>query len=115
MNDTRIRHVASGSNRDGVRRCKGRDDGASREKWDVELGRQWQEEIDHERALQTADDLVRWGPPEAWPNYELKRARLRNLARSVRELMLGLPADALVLTEHDLTGRGGLLAGRADL
>ncbi len=34
-----------------------------REQWDVELGRQWQEEIDHERALQTADDLVRWGPP----------------------------------------------------
>jgi len=86
-----------------------------REQWDVELGRQWQEEIDHERALQTADDLVRWGPPEAWPNYELKRARLRNLARSVRQLMLGLPAEALVLTEHDLTGRGGLLAGRADL
>jgi hypothetical protein len=29
--------------------------------------------------------------------------------------MLGLPADAQVLTEQDLTGRSGLLAGRVDL
>lgn len=85
------------------------------DQWDVELGRQWQREIDHERVLQTPFDLSRWGPPEAWPNYELKKARLRNLTRSLRQLMVGLPADAHVLTEHDLTGRGGLLAGRADL
>lgn len=85
------------------------------DQWEAELGRKWQEEIDHERASQSGGDLARWGPPETWPNFELKRARLRNLARSVRRLMLELPADAHVLTEHDLTGRGGLLAGRVDL
>jgi hypothetical protein len=85
------------------------------DQWDVELQRKWREEIDHERAAQTTDDQLRWGPPEGWPNYELKKARLRNLARSVRELILDLPSGAHVLTEHDLTGRGGLLVGRADL
>lgn len=85
------------------------------DQWDVDLQRKWREEIDRERAVQTSDDQVRWGQPEAWPNYELKRARLRNLARSVRQLMLDLPSEAHLLTEHELSGRGGLLVGRADL
>jgi hypothetical protein len=85
------------------------------DRWEAELEQGWCTGAANESLLQSDEDLARYGPPEAWPHYALKRARLTNLARRVRQLLIGLPGDAQVLTEQELTGRGGLLAGRADL
>jgi hypothetical protein len=54
-------------------------------------------------------------PVARWPGYQLKRARLFQVAGRVRELIAALPDDAEVLTEVPLSAFEGRLFGRADL
>jgi CRISPR/Cas system-associated exonuclease Cas4 (RecB family) len=83
------------------------------EGWKDDVGRIWDAELalEHMRvqAAGVADE------PRMWPGYQLKRARLFHVAGRVRELLVGLPPDAAVLTEEPLSAASGLLYGRADL
>ena len=54
-------------------------------------------------------------PPERWPGVELTRARLRVVARRVRDLLHDAGPGAEALTELSLRSADGLLGGRIDL
>ena len=53
--------------------------------------------------------------PTRWPGYQLKRARLFQVAGRIREFLEALPREAEVLTEQPLTAEEGRLYGRPDL
>jgi hypothetical protein len=77
------------------------------EGWLLELDRIWREFVQNEAgSLEVA---------ESWPNYQLKRARLRRTAGQLRELLTTLPPDAVVIPEEAMVGLGGRLKGRPDL
>jgi hypothetical protein len=83
------------------------------EAWKSEAERLWDSEVDAERdrlaGAGSSDD------PARWPGYQLKRARLFQVAGRVRELLVDLPPGCEVLTEVGLKSDDGLLYGRADL
>jgi PD-(D/E)XK nuclease superfamily len=53
--------------------------------------------------------------PTRWPGYQLKRARLFQVAGRIREFLDALPTEAEVLTEQPLSAQDGRLYGRPDL
>lgn len=77
--------------------------------WEERLQVVWQETCEEEAR-------ERWQQAaELWPGYELKRALLRYVAAGIRELIVGLPSDALILTEPLLTSADNLLEGKPDV
>jgi CRISPR/Cas system-associated exonuclease Cas4 (RecB family) len=66
-------------------------------------------------ASATAGELARFGAPEDWPKFELKRARLLRLTRRLRDLLDALPDDVTLATEMPLSACEGRLYGVADL
>jgi CRISPR/Cas system-associated exonuclease Cas4 (RecB family) len=53
--------------------------------------------------------------PDLWPDFQLKKARLRRLAKRLRGILSSLPEASEVLPELLLSGNEGKLQGRADL
>jgi RecB family exonuclease len=83
------------------------------ESWKSEIDRLWQIEVDAGRANRAESGSP--NDPARWPGYQLKRARLFQVAGRVRALLGDLPASCEVLTEVSLESGDGLLYGRADL
>lgn len=85
------------------------------------LSPEWKEEVRllwetyAEAEEQSAEAEGAHEPVARWPGYQLKRARLFQVAGRVRELIAALPEDAEVLTEAPLSAFEGRLFGRADL
>jgi RecB family exonuclease len=81
--------------------------------WRQLVEEQWDREVaaEHDRG-QAADHL---GEPGKWPGYQLKRARLFQVANRLRDFLDDLPVGAEVLTEEPLSTDDGLLFGRVDL
>lgn len=77
------------------------------ETWLPELDTVWRESVQGEAG--TIDVA------ERWPNYQLKRARLRRTAGQLHELLVSLPADAVVMPEQAMVALDGRLRGRPDL
>jgi RecB family exonuclease len=75
----------------------------------------WDEEIAREATISAAaGEQAVFGPPEEWPGYEIKRARLFKVVGRLRESIAGVDIKDL-LSEEWLVGRGGRLRGKADL
>jgi hypothetical protein len=83
--------------------------------WRPDLERYWEEAVSSFKASVPDGHPARKLPPERWPGFELKRARLLNLFGRVRDALATLPLDADVMTEVDLQSADGTLRGRADL
>ena len=84
--------------------------------WRDQAERRWDQEIKRESAeSEEAGERARWGEPERWPGFEVKRARLLRLVGRLRELVSALPAAAELLTEVPLEAYEGQLYGVADL
>lgn len=84
--------------------------------WEEELISAWQEELAAEvERVREAMPRGRYGDAQRWPGYNLKQARLRMVARRLRDVLLKIATSAEVLTEVDLVARAGRLRGRADL
>jgi RecB family exonuclease len=79
------------------------------EDWSTRLLDRW-----HQEVATTEAHHPELGPPDAWPGFHLKRARLRTLAAHLRELVAETPRD-LLFPEVELRSQDGLLFGRADL
>ena len=75
--------------------------------WQTQLESFWRQESEQE-----AGSL---GVAERWPNYQLKRARLGRTAARLRELLINLPPDSVVIPEQSMVGLDGRLRGRPDL
>lgn len=84
-----------------------------REDWRNELEKVWDTEAHAEEVRAAAAGVA--DPANRWPGYQLKRARLFQVAGRVRSHLEDLPAGAEVLTEVALSAADGLLHGRADL
>src|SRR4051794_19915820 len=82
--------------------------------WDDAFATSWGEEIRREALV-----LERGGhpvsEPERWPDYQVKRARLRKVAVRLRDILCELPPTAALLPEEALHGFDGRLRGVADL
>jgi PD-(D/E)XK nuclease superfamily len=83
--------------------------------WEGLLDNAWAAEVEREGQNLVADEADRLGPPGRWPDFQLKRARLRKAARRLRELLGALPAGAELRPEEPLQACDGRLRGRADL
>ncbi len=84
--------------------------------WERLLDDVWAEEVEREgQASVAASEAERLGPPDRWPDFQLKRARLRKAARRLRGLLVALPARVEILPEEPLQAYDGRLRGRADL
>ena len=89
-----------------------REGGLRQSNWRDVVQELWDEELAVE--VSSSSNLDH-GDPRKWPGYQLKRARLFEVADSVREFLEDLPSEAEVLTEVTLSANDGLLYGRADL
>jgi PD-(D/E)XK nuclease superfamily protein len=84
--------------------------------WQELLEDVWAAEVEVERQdSAAAGEEERSGPPDRWPDFQLKRARLRKAARRLRDLLAALPAGAEFFPEEPLQAGDGRLRGRADL
>jgi hypothetical protein len=84
--------------------------------WEGLLNDVWAAEVEREKqASVAAGEAERLGPPDRWPDFQLKRARLRKAARRLRGLLVVLPAGAELRPEEPLQACDGRLRGRADL
>jgi CRISPR/Cas system-associated exonuclease Cas4 (RecB family) len=83
------------------------------EDWRDHVERLWDRELAAEEEHLRREGTVE--NPKRWPGYQLKRARLFQVAGRVREFLRALPADAEVLTEQPLSAAEGRLYGRPDL
>ena len=81
--------------------------------WKENVRALWETHAEAEEQAAQADGENE--PAGRWPGYQLKRARLFQVAGQVRELIAALPEDAEVLTEAALSAFEGRLFGRADL
>jgi len=78
---------------------------AVEELWDAELS------VEKERAVAAGVS----DEPRKWRGYQLKRARLFQIAGRLRAFLDALPPGTQILTEEPLSAHDGLLFGRADL
>jgi hypothetical protein len=92
-----------------------REGGLRADSWRESLESAWGEEVAREVSLLPARDDGLPETPERWPDYQVKRARMRRMARRVRDLLLALPEGPGFLPEEELEGYGRLLRGVADL
>ncbi len=76
-------------------------------RWLTQLESFWQQSAEQEAGTLSV--------AERWPNYQLKRARLGRTAARLRELLVNLPVDAVVIPEQPMVGLDGRLRGRPDL
>jgi CRISPR/Cas system-associated exonuclease Cas4 (RecB family) len=81
--------------------------------WRGGVERLWDAELAYETDRAVAVGLTE--QPKKWPGYQLKRARLLQVAERVRTFLTALPGDAEVRTEESLTADHGRLYGRPDL
>ena len=45
-----------------------------------------------------------WGPPQEWPDYQLKKARLKRMSARLRTLVTAEPPDTHFLSEEPVQG-----------
>jgi hypothetical protein len=83
------------------------------ESWRRLVEQLWEAELDLERERAAAAGVT--DEPKKWPGYQLKRARLFQVAGRVRDFLHELPPGTTVLTEEPLVASDGLLFGRPDL
>jgi hypothetical protein len=84
-----------------------------RESWHSDLEVLWADAVAAEEARAVEGGVTT--PAIAWPGFQIKRARLLQVAKHMRDLITALPPDAILLTEHPMTTRDGRLYGRPDL
>jgi CRISPR/Cas system-associated exonuclease Cas4 (RecB family) len=84
-----------------------------REDWRRHVEQLWDREVVAEKERGPREGVI--DAPTRWPGYQLKRARLFQVAARVHELLEVLPPEAEVLTEEPLTAADGRLYGRPDL
>jgi hypothetical protein len=90
-----------------------RDGHLQSEGWRKLVEQLWEAELAVERERPVAAGVT--DEPKKWPGYQLKRARLFQVAGRVREFLQELPPGAHVLPEEPLEAGNGLLYGRPDL
>ena len=83
--------------------------------WEDSFESVWDAEIAREVAKMEARGGHHPVPAERWPDYEVKRARLRRVARRIRAILVDLPVESSVVPEAKLEAFEGRLRGVADL
>jgi CRISPR/Cas system-associated exonuclease Cas4 (RecB family) len=84
------------------------------EAWLTELERIWNERLE-ELIASLGQQEGELGRPETWPDYQLKKARLRLMTRRLREVLIAEPRETAFLLEENLRDHSGRIQGRADL
>jgi hypothetical protein len=80
------------------------------EQWEEGLSLAWQESLAklRERASESPD-------PEAWPGFKVAKARMRNVASRLRDILFPLGKEVELICEQRMTALDGRLVGKPDL
>lgn len=80
------------------------------EQWEEGLSLAWQESLANlrERGWESPD-------PEVWPGFKVAKARMRNVASRLRDILCPLSQEVELICERRMTALDGRLVGKPDL